>query len=332
MLEHYKAAFSKLRSDTSPARWESNTNHRAPHKPFLLLTIMDLIAQGEIAANFIELKAELVETFDLYWVKIMGPDKEGGPLLPFYHLKSDGFWHLVPVSGMDQVLAAAGQIRSFRQLNQLVLGAKLDDALFDLLLNADARDDLRRVLIETYFAPGTRQELVEVGKITAESFEYSRELLDRLRGTFRVREAPEMDARYHVESRSTAFRRIIVRAYNHTCAMCGIRIVTPEGRTAVEAAHIIPWNIAHNDDPRNGMALCGLHHWIFDQGMVSVTEDYHIRVSPAASDETAAAEPLLSLEAREIQRPAEHILWPAKKALEWHYANIFRSERPLRLL
>ena len=46
---------------------------------------------------------------------------------------------------------------------------------------------------------------------------------------------------------------------------------TPEGRTAVAAAHIIPWRYSHNDDPRNGMALCGLHHWTFDEGLVTIT-------------------------------------------------------------
>ena len=37
--------------------------HRAPHKPFLLLTVMDLIAQGIITENFIEPSLDLLETF-----------------------------------------------------------------------------------------------------------------------------------------------------------------------------------------------------------------------------------------------------------------------------
>lgn len=37
---------------------------------------MDLVAQGEIKTNFIELNAELMDTFDLYWVKVMGQGKE----------------------------------------------------------------------------------------------------------------------------------------------------------------------------------------------------------------------------------------------------------------
>lgn len=140
MIDQYKAAFSKLHSDASPARWGAETNHRAPHKPFLLLAVMDLIAQGEIRTNFIEVNAELIDTFDLYWVKVIGQEKDGSLILPFYHLKSEGFWHLVAKPGMEDVLKAAGPIRSFRGMSELVLGAKLDDALFDLLVNESARD------------------------------------------------------------------------------------------------------------------------------------------------------------------------------------------------
>ncbi|MDQ5854462.1 MAG: HNH endonuclease, partial [Chloroflexota bacterium] len=140
MIERYEAAFSKLHSDKTPARWTADTNHRAPHKPFLLLAAMDLIAQGVVTTNFIELNADLMDTFDLYWAKVMGQEKGGSALLPFYHLKSEGFWHLVPVPGNEQLLSAVNQIRSFRQMRQLVLGATLDDALFELLTNQEVRD------------------------------------------------------------------------------------------------------------------------------------------------------------------------------------------------
>lgn len=329
-LAYYRDRFRKLKSDIKPY-WPEVTLHRAPHKPFLLLSIMDLIAQGVISSNFIELNANVTDIFDLYWGKLMGQDREGSPLLPFYHMKSEGFWHLMPVPGMEQALANVGRIRSLRQLSQLVLGVKLDNELFDLLMQAQTRDDLRRVLIETYFTPETRPVLVEVGQICAESFDYSRELLNRLRDRFKLQEAPEVDEHYRTESRSTAFRRIVVDAYNHTCAMCGIRLLTPEGRTAVAAAHIVPWRVSHNDDPRNGLALCGLHHWTFDQGMVGVTADYHMIVSPAVEDEVYSR-PLLDLSNRELRLPNEPYLWPAKQALRWHRENVFRADVPLRLL
>ncbi len=51
MLTHYLKSFSSLRSDTSRSRWTASTKFRAPHKPLLLLVVIDLIAQGIIKTN-----------------------------------------------------------------------------------------------------------------------------------------------------------------------------------------------------------------------------------------------------------------------------------------
>jgi hypothetical protein len=80
--------------------------------------------------------------------------------------------------------------------------------------------------------------------------------------------------------RDQGFRRAIVKAYDHRCAICGVRIVTADGHTAVAAAHIIPWSYSHNDDPRNGLALCHLCHWTFDEGLVTLTDRYQVKTSP----------------------------------------------------
>ena len=50
MLEKYLQMFGKLRTDRGQDRYPPFTYHRAPHKPFLLLSVMDLIAQGRIEA------------------------------------------------------------------------------------------------------------------------------------------------------------------------------------------------------------------------------------------------------------------------------------------
>ncbi len=54
MIEHFLQLLSKLRTDSGKDRYTDITYHRAPHKPFLLLSVMDLIAQGRITENLIE--------------------------------------------------------------------------------------------------------------------------------------------------------------------------------------------------------------------------------------------------------------------------------------
>jgi len=73
MLEKYLQMFENLRTDRGRDRYPAITCHRAPHKPFLLLSVMDLIAQGRITQNLIERSYELVDTFNLYWAAIVPP-------------------------------------------------------------------------------------------------------------------------------------------------------------------------------------------------------------------------------------------------------------------
>jgi len=64
VLENYLKRFSKLRTDRGRNRYPAATIHYAPHKPFLLMSILDLIAQGLITNNFIEPSFELVGTWN----------------------------------------------------------------------------------------------------------------------------------------------------------------------------------------------------------------------------------------------------------------------------
>ena len=54
MIETYLTLFANLRIDRARNRYPARTLHRAPHKPFLLLPVMDLIATGLLSENFLE--------------------------------------------------------------------------------------------------------------------------------------------------------------------------------------------------------------------------------------------------------------------------------------
>jgi hypothetical protein len=66
MLEKYLRMFADLRKDKNPKRWSATTCFQALHTPFVLLSVMDLIVQGQVTKNFIKPSLELVETFNLY--------------------------------------------------------------------------------------------------------------------------------------------------------------------------------------------------------------------------------------------------------------------------
>ncbi|WP_336360308.1 HNH endonuclease [Haladaptatus sp. ZSTT2] len=91
----------------------------------------------------------------------------------------------------------------------------------------------------------------------------------------------EDKTRYTIQkrkARDAAFRRLVTEAYDNTCAVCGSRRESPEGGFEVEAAHIYPKSEGGSEDPRNGIALCRLHHWAFDSGWLSISDDYEVLV------------------------------------------------------
>jgi putative restriction endonuclease len=76
--------------------------------------------------------------------------------------------------------------------------------------------------------------------------------------------------------RDLAFRRNVRAAYDNQCALTGLRLINGGGRPEVQAAHIRPVSAHGPDSVRNGLALSGTIHWLFDRGLVSIDDDLSI--------------------------------------------------------
>jgi len=127
--------------------------------------------------------------------------------------------------------------------------------------------------------------------------------------------------------RSGRFASLIVEAFNHTCAICGISQRVSEELSAAEAAHIIPRAHRGGDNLENGLCLCKLCHWAFDEGIICVDSEGLIEVSCAVCGETALGQRLTPLEGRPLSLPENAPLPMA--ALDWHRRNVFTDEQPL---
>ncbi len=323
-IDEFLYPFAHLHVNVNRYHWPEETFYRAPYKPILLLSVVDLIGLNIIQENFISFDDELLETFNLYCNQAVGSSRNSGMILPFFHLRSESFWDLIPVIGMKNTLEVTKQVDTLTQLRKLVLGARLDDDLFILIQNPLYRDQLKSVLIQTYFVPEIQEKLLKAGRIKVEAFKYGQTLMIPSSDRFKIKDEDSDHQELYQESRSVAFRSVVRMAYDYTCAMCGIRVLTPEGATAVEASHIVPWHVSHNDDPRNGLALCGLHHWVFDQGLVCIDGDFRVKISPVIEKSDLGSEPLRNLNDSEIHKPLERFFWPAKQALSWHRKRVFR--------
>ena len=111
--------------------------------------------------------------------------------------------------------------------------------------------------------------------------------------------------------------------YDYTCVVCQLHILTMDGASATQAAHIIPFNKSHNNDVRNGISLCQLHHWSFDAGLISVDRNYKVIVSDFMLERGPKEWLLTTLRDRLILLPDHNELYPAQEALAWHREKIF---------
>jgi len=317
-VESYCTYFSKLNRAPGPM-WGEATKRRAPHKPILLLAVLDLVHRGVITSPFISISGDLVELnelFNLYWQRVVPIGQTSSIAFPFSRLDREPFWELIPVPGKSITPAVINNTSAVSYLRKYALGAKLDDDLFAVMSTETGRELLREALLQSCFSPLAQVLLREQSCINREAFDYGN-LLERQAHQQMVEDPASEDA-FRPAARSQGFRRSIIRAYDHRCALCGVRIITPDQQTAVDAAHIVPWSVSKNDDIRNGMALCKLCHWAFDRGMIGVDNDYSVMTSRHISSNSNVPGFLTTLSGRGIITPAEKDLWPGQQYLTEH--------------
>jgi len=77
---------------------------------------------------------------------------------------------------------------------------------------------------------------------------------------------------------SVRFRRLVRDAYSSTCLVCGAHFpaVCSIKNAGVDAAHILPWRAYELDHVDNGLCLCKLDHWAFDEGILRVVQDHGV--------------------------------------------------------
>lgn len=317
-LKTFIQQFATLKRAPNAVFTES-TKRKAPHKPILLLAVLDLVHRGSITSPFIAVTGDLVELnelFNLYWRRIMPLGQTSSIAFPFPRLDREPFWRLVPLPGKSITTAIINSTASVTCLREYALGAQLDEDLFHIMQENDGREALRETLLQSCFSPEAAALLREQSAINREAFAYSR-ILEEQAHLPMVKEIVEAES-YRSAARDQGFRRMVIKAYDHRCALCGVRIITPEQYTVVDAAHIVPWSKSHNDHIRNGMALCKLCHWAFDWGMMGVSNNYQVITSHQIAAAPNAPGFLLTLSGRGIIPPSDHDLWPSQEYLAEH--------------
>lgn len=134
-------------------------------------------------------------------------------------------------------------------------------------------------------------------------------------------ERPMVETTLSRPFRDEAFRRQVRLAYDNRCAMSGLKLINGGGRAEVQAAHIKPVASLGPDSVRNGLALSGTLHWMFDRGLISVDDDFRILRAKGVPDDV---DRLIRSEARLLLPPNE-MLHPHPSFLRFHRERVFKG-------
>ena len=122
--------------------------------------------------------------------------------------------------------------------------------------------------------------------------------------------------------REKSFMHNVRAAYSNRCAITGLRLINGGGRPEVQAAHIQPVASKGPDSVRNGLALSGTVHWMFDRGLISIGDDYKILVAKNHVPEDAVR--LLNRSGL-INLPEDQTFYPNAHYLKFHRDEVFKG-------
>lgn len=127
----------------------------------------------------------------------------------------------------------------------------------------------------------------------------------------------------HARVNQGFFRAAVLAAYGSQCCITGLSI--PQ---LLNASHIVPWtvDIKNRANPRNGLCLNAIHDRAFDCGLLTVTPELKVRVSPKVREtkrDASAEQFLLCYEGTSVRTPSRFV--PETEFLLYHNEKVFQG-------
>ena len=275
---------------------------RAPHKPLLLLYALGrCLNDGQRMLPYSEVDCELRPLLLEF-----GPERKSCHTeYPFQRLENDGIWQLTNTDKLEQ-RASNTDVKKSELLKHNVSGGFTEEA-FELLRARPALiSELAIEILNQHFPQTFYADLMDAVGLEIQ-FEQ----------TLRRRRDP-------------AFRERVLMAYQYRCAVCGYDLRLGTQQVALEAAHI-KWHQAGGpDEETNGLALCSMHHKLFDRGAFTVNDSMQFCVSQKANGSTGLSEWLTSFHGLPLKSPQSAGYAPHLDHIAWHRREVFHG--PVREL
>lgn len=317
ILQKYLRAFKKLRIDRS--------HGVAPHKPILLLSVLQTFQNGQNKTQRIYITPELVALFKSNWSLLVNTKHDCRISYPFFYLKSEKFWQLIPKPGFNEIEKLGSIVKTFSNLNAAVDFAVIEEDLQVLISDENNNGILQQFLLDEYF-PETKNNFSNSSSGQQRLFDdIEDKILHEPSELYRkeIKHLMQQQNEEEIFLRGSLFKREIPKIYNYTCCISGMRIDANISISMIDACHIVPFSESYDDTISNGIALCPNLHRAFDRGLIAIDENYRVIVSNVfREDETSYS--IKAFEGKEILLPRLKDYFPLKENFGWHQTNIFK--------
>ena len=289
-------------------QYRSAKGIRAPYKPLLLLWLIGRLTDGhDPEVRFEEAESDLRDLLEEFRVGKTKPKPEH----PFVYLGSNPeLWQVTDRSGEDifemsdpldaSRSAPARETVSF--LRQEATG-RVSDKFAEAIRDTVQRDRIVSFLLDSEFPASTHEDVLSrVGL--------------RLTGARTVR-------------RDAAFSETVLLAYEYKCSFCDFGAYLRGRSVSIDAAHLRMHSKQGPSVIENGVALCALHHRLFDSGAIGLSMqdgERKILVSQHLNVfDDPSSRPLLALSHEPMRPPQRGYPPPDKDHIDWHYENLFKQ-------
>jgi len=278
--------------------WQQS-GRRAVHKPLLVLLMLGKLARGEANARFADIEKDFQRLLQQFGPASAATSRH----YPFWHLRTDGLWVLEGAA--DLLNRPSGASPTLTEARTLT-GAFANDVLESFKSRPDWIPLVAQRIAVAHFPDSLQHDVLSAVGLEGV-------VSGVLAGAIRQRRDP-------------SFRPRVLMAYEYRCCVCRHDLRLDGQIVGLEAAHI-RWVQAKGPDiEANGLALCSLHHKLFDLGVFTVLPLNHTLVVSqhvTGSDEVRAR--LMSYHGAGIVLPQSASFFPSKDFLDWHNGEVFKS-------
>ena len=291
----------------SMRQYRGSGDKRAPYKPLLILWLIARLSNGgDPEVRFRDAESELGELLDEFRVGRTEPKPEH----PFVYLGSSReLWQVTDEEGHD-IFEMSDPLDESRTaptretvtfLRKEATGRVLEPFI-EAIRDTQIRDSIIRYLLNAEFPDSTHEDVLSrIGLRLGESSTGKR------------------DAR---------FRETVLLAYEERCSFCDFAVFLQGKSVSIDAAHLKMHSKRGPSVIENGIALCALHHRLFDHGAIGLAPkngERKILVSQRLNVLNDSSRHLLDLSLKPMRLPQTGYSPPAEEFMDWHYENLFKQ-------